>query len=78
MFSSKSTSTCGAVWSSGKQTQRPSCAASDGVAAAIEVARYTEILNRGGSTITSTGGCSFRGNEPEPDAFEKEEMRQRS
>lgn len=41
-------------------------------------ARYTEILNRGGSTITSTGSCSFRGNEPEPDAFEKEEMRQRS
>jgi hypothetical protein len=40
--------------------------------------RYTEILTRGGATITSSGSCTFRGNEPEPDAFEKEELRQRS
>jgi len=40
--------------------------------------RYTEIRTTGGATITSSGGCTFRGNEAEPEALEKEEMRQRS
>ncbi len=34
--------------------------------------RYTEIRTTGGATITSSGGCTFRGQEPEPGAFEKE------
>lgn len=40
--------------------------------------RYTEIRSTGGATITSSGGCTFRGQELEPDAFEQEEMRRRS
>lgn len=40
--------------------------------------RYTEFLTLGNATITSSGSCTFRGNGPEPDGFEKEEMRQRS
>lgn len=38
--------------------------------------RYTEFLTAGGATITSSGGCTFRGGAPEPDAFEKEKTRQ--
>lgn len=39
--------------------------------------RYTETLKLGETTITTSGACSFRGNEPEPDALEKVETRQR-
>ena len=37
--------------------------------------RYTETLTFGSTTITSSGACSFRGLEPELDAFEKEKLR---
>ncbi len=40
--------------------------------------RYTEFRTTGGATITSSGGCTFRGNAPEPDGFEKEQLRKRS
>ena len=37
--------------------------------------RYTETLVLGNAMITSSGECTFRGKEPEPDAFEKGEPR---
>ncbi|NKB49074.1 MAG: hypothetical protein GKS02_06890 [Alphaproteobacteria bacterium] len=40
-------------------------------------ARYTETIAFGNATITSSGACTFRGNEPEPETFEKEEMGKR-
>ncbi len=40
--------------------------------------RYTETLTIGGTPITSSGTCAFRGGDPEPDGFEQEELRQRS
>ncbi len=40
--------------------------------------RYTETVSFGNLTITSSGACTFRSSEPDPDTFEKEEMRQRS
>ena len=39
--------------------------------------RYTETLIRGGTAITSSGSCTFRGDAPEPDGLEKEELRRR-
>lgn len=40
--------------------------------------RYQESLKFGDTILTTSGACTFRGNKPEPDAFEREEMRKRS
>ena len=40
--------------------------------------RYTETLTRGGTPNTSSGTCAYRGDAPEPDGFEKQEMRRGS
>lgn len=40
--------------------------------------RYQESLKLGDTIVTTSGACIFRGNQPEPDVFEKEEMRKRS
>lgn len=39
--------------------------------------RYTETLKFGETIITSSGACTFSVDQPEPDALEKEETRQR-
>ncbi|NNE83082.1 MAG: hypothetical protein HKN28_03840, partial [Alphaproteobacteria bacterium] len=40
--------------------------------------RYQESLKFGDAILTTSGACTFRSDEPEPDAFEREEMRNRS
>ncbi len=39
--------------------------------------RYTEYRKTGDAIVTSSGGCSFRGDQPVPDGFEMEELRRR-
>lgn len=40
--------------------------------------RYGETLKLGNTIVTTSGACTFRGNQPEPDVLEKEEIRKRS
>jgi hypothetical protein len=40
--------------------------------------RYQESLKFGDAILTTSGACTFRDPAPEPDAFEREEMRKRS
>jgi hypothetical protein len=40
--------------------------------------RYQESLKFGDAILTTSGACTFRGDEPEPDVIEIEEMREPS